>query len=66
MPGGPQGPAIVDEDLFAALVNWVENGVAPDYIVAAQENPTGATVIRTRKRRTSFSAGNLRCTRSAA
>src|SRR5439155_976494 len=22
----PQGPAIVGEDLFAALVNWVENG----------------------------------------
>ncbi len=46
---GPQGPAIVDEDLFAALVNWVENGVAPDYIVAALKDPTGTIVIRTRK-----------------
>ncbi|TMH61097.1 MAG: tannase/feruloyl esterase family alpha/beta hydrolase [Betaproteobacteria bacterium] len=46
---GPQGPAIVGEDLFAALVNWVEHGVAPDYVVAAQKDATGTAVVRTRK-----------------
>ena len=30
--------------MFSALVNWVENGVAPDYMVAAQASPA-----RTRK-----------------
>jgi hypothetical protein len=46
---GPQAPAIVAEDLFAALVNWVEHGIAPDYIAAAQKDATGTTVVRTRK-----------------
>src|SRR3989442_11129408 len=33
--------------LFRSLVNWVENGVAPDYIVATQNLSGGQT--RTRK-----------------
>jgi hypothetical protein len=37
------GAGLDAENLFKALVNWVENGVAPDYVVA-QVNPT-----RTRK-----------------
>lgn len=41
--GGGSAPNINQNDLFDALVNWVENGLAPDYIVASQ----GAT--RTRK-----------------
>ena len=32
--GGGAAPLINGTDLFNALVNWVENGVAPDYIVA--------------------------------
>ena len=32
------------EALFATLVNWVENGVEPDYVVASQSSPA-----RTRK-----------------
>jgi hypothetical protein len=42
--GGGTGPQIDAEALFSALVNWVENGVEPDYVVAAQPNPA-----RTRK-----------------
>lgn len=41
--GGGASPAVNATDLFNALVNWVENGVAPNYIVASQ----GA--VRTRK-----------------
>jgi Tannase and feruloyl esterase len=41
---GGAAPLINEEDLFSALVNWVENSVAPDYIVATQ--PAAA---RTRK-----------------
>ncbi|MET0345367.1 MAG: tannase/feruloyl esterase family alpha/beta hydrolase [Casimicrobiaceae bacterium] len=37
------GAGMTNDVLFNALVNWVENGVAPDYVVA-QVNPT-----RTRK-----------------
>lgn len=43
--GGGAGPLIDAEGLFSTLVNWVENGVAPDYVVAKQTNP----VTRTRK-----------------
>jgi hypothetical protein len=43
--GGGAGPLIDAEGLFSALVNWVENGVAPDYVVAKQTTP----VTRTRK-----------------
>ena len=42
--GGGNAPLIDPETLFSALVNWVENGVAPDYIVATQPN-----AARTRK-----------------
>jgi hypothetical protein len=42
---GVGAPLIDDEALFSRLVNWVENGVAPDYVVAAQTSP----VARTRK-----------------
>jgi feruloyl esterase len=45
--GGGNAPLINSTDLFNALVNWVENGVAPDYIVARQTLSGGA--IRTRK-----------------
>jgi len=43
--GGGTGPQLDAEALFSALVNWVENGIAPDYIVATQTTP----VFRTRK-----------------
>jgi hypothetical protein len=39
---GPQPP-----DMFQVMVNWVENGQAPDYVVATQNLGGGAT--RTRK-----------------
>jgi hypothetical protein len=42
---GVGAPLIDAEVLFSALVDWVENGVEPDYIVAAQPTP----VARTRK-----------------
>jgi Tannase and feruloyl esterase len=42
---GGAGPQIDQEALFSALVNWVENGVEPDFIVAKQTTP----VVRTRK-----------------
>ena len=45
--GGGAAPQPNTTDLFNALQNWVENGVAPDYIVARQ-NLSGGTV-RTRK-----------------
>ena len=46
--GGGAGPRIDGEALFAALVDWVENGVEPDYVVATQ--PASATnPVRTRK-----------------
>jgi hypothetical protein len=45
--GGGSGPLINANDLFDALVNWVENGIAPDYMVATQNLGGGAT--RTRK-----------------
>ena len=44
---GGSGPQINTDDLFDALVDWVENGIAPDYIVASQD--LGDGVIRTRK-----------------
>ena len=49
--GGGSSPAINATDLFNALVDWVENGHAPDYIVASQTSgrPPNVTVIRTRK-----------------
>jgi len=42
--GGGAAPLIDAEKLFSALVDWVENGVAPDYVVATQPSPA-----RTRK-----------------
>jgi hypothetical protein len=45
--GGGTGPQIVQSQLFDALRNWVENGVAPDFVVASQTLSGGAT--RTRK-----------------
>ncbi len=45
--GGGAAPLINSTDLFNALVNWVENGNAPDYIVASQN--LGGGVTRTRK-----------------
>jgi len=42
--GGGNAPLINAEDLFSALVNWVEHGVAPDFIVATQPS-----LARTRK-----------------
>lgn len=44
---GGTGPQPNTNDLFDALVNWVENGVAPDHFVASQNLGGGAT--RTRK-----------------
>ena len=44
--GGGAAPLINATDLFAALVNWVENGVAPDYIVARQSLGGGFTRSR--------------------
>jgi feruloyl esterase len=41
------GAAPQPGDLFNVMVNWVENGVAPDYIVASQN--LGGGVTRTRK-----------------
>jgi len=48
--GGGNAPLIDGEALFTALVNWVENGVAPDFVVATQTTglPSGVTT-RTRK-----------------
>jgi Tannase and feruloyl esterase len=43
--GGGTGPQIDAEALFSKLVDWVENDVAPDYVVARQTTP----VVRTRK-----------------
>jgi hypothetical protein len=40
---GVGAPLIDQEALFSALVNWVENGVAPDYVVASQPPPTART-----------------------
>ncbi len=46
-PDQPNAPLISGTDLFAALVNWVENGAAPDSIVAYNNsNPALATVSR--------------------
>jgi hypothetical protein len=42
--GGGAGPQ--PQNLFEALVNWVENGVAPDRILA--QNTTAGVVTRTR------------------
>jgi hypothetical protein len=42
--GGGNAPLINGEALFSTLVNWVENGVEPDYVVASQTSPA-----RTRK-----------------
>jgi len=42
--GGGTGPQINTDALFQTLVNWVENGVAPDFVVASQASPA-----RTRK-----------------
>lgn len=41
------GAAPQPPDLFNVLVNWVENDVAPDYLIGTQSLPGGAT--RTRK-----------------
>jgi Tannase and feruloyl esterase len=45
--GRGTGPQIDQSRLFDVLRNWVENGVAPDYVVASQDLGGGA--IRTRK-----------------
>ena len=45
--GGGSAPAMNATDLFTALTDWVENGVAPDHIVARQNLAGG--VVRTRK-----------------
>jgi Tannase and feruloyl esterase len=45
--GGGTGPQINAEALFQTLVNWVESGVAPDFVVASQS--LGGGVTRTRK-----------------
>jgi len=43
----PNAPLINTGDLFKALVNWVENGVAPDSILAHNTNdPTTTTFSR--------------------
>ena len=42
--GGGSAPLINGEALFQTLVNWVESGVEPDYVVASQASPS-----RTRK-----------------
>jgi hypothetical protein len=42
--GGGSGPQ--PQNLFGALVNWVENGVAPEQILA--QNTSGGVVTRTR------------------
>jgi hypothetical protein len=43
----PNAPLINSGDLLASLVNWVENGVAPDSITASNNsNPALATVTR--------------------
>jgi len=43
----PNAPLVNSNDLFAALVNWVENGVAPDSIEASNNaTPALATVTR--------------------
>src|SRR5262249_11238028 len=41
--GGGTGPLIDAEALFSKLVDWVENGVAPDYVVARQTVPAART-----------------------
>ena len=45
--GGGAAPLINGTDLFNALVDWVENGHAPHYIVASQN--LGGGITRTRK-----------------
>jgi len=45
--GGGTGPQINEGALFSTLVNWVENGVAPDSVVGSQS--LGGGVTRTRK-----------------
>ena len=45
--GGGTGPQINEGALFSTLVNWVENGVAPDFVVGSQN--LGGGVTRTRK-----------------
>lgn len=45
--GGGTGPQINATNLFNSLVDWVENGAAPDYVVASQN--LGAGAVRTRK-----------------
>jgi Tannase and feruloyl esterase len=42
--GGGTGPQVNAEALFSTLVNWVEHGIEPDYVVASQASPA-----RTRK-----------------
>jgi hypothetical protein len=42
--GGGTAPLINAEALFSTLVNWVESGIEPDYVVASQTSPA-----RTRK-----------------
>lgn len=45
--GYPNAPLVNGNDLFAALVNWVENGAAPDEITAENAaTPATATVTR--------------------
>jgi hypothetical protein len=44
---GGTGPQIDAEKLFSALVEWVEKGAAPNYIVASQN--LGGGLVRTRK-----------------
>src|SRR5205085_6681738 len=41
--GGGTGPQINAEALFSTLVDWVERGVAPDFVVASQTTPVART-----------------------
>jgi hypothetical protein len=43
--GGGTGPAINGEALFQTLVNWVEYGIEPDYVVASQASPARSRKI---------------------
>jgi hypothetical protein len=45
-PDQPNAPLINGTDLFNALVNWVENGVAPDSIVASSNADPAKAVSR--------------------
>ena len=44
---GGAGPQVNVDDLFQALIDWVEHGVAPEHVVATQN--LGGGQVRTRK-----------------